>query len=168
MTILNVVDYYNISFKWKHIQGKLTAIVKTPCLYHFWFRRSSPDKFSTNIRNCRYVGHIEFSMNAKNQNDPKSVCTTRGPCVPNFMQTQLFCKIANYDVMAAILDILRNKSSVKLLGTPICTYILSFVKIILILRKLVWNNTWRTTAILHVWPCNHPKFDDTFDPTMIL
>ena len=36
-------------FKWAFIQAKLKLIVKTPCLYHFWFWGSSPDKLSTKI-----------------------------------------------------------------------------------------------------------------------
>ena len=42
-------------------QGKPKTIVKTPCLYHFWYR-SSPDKLSTKIHNG---GHIRFPMNVK-------------------------------------------------------------------------------------------------------
>ena len=41
-----------------HIQGtgKLKLIVKSPCLYHFWLQRSSPDKLSTKIKNGCHLG----------------------------------------------------------------------------------------------------------------
>ena len=33
-------------------------MVKTPCLYQFWFRRSSPDELSTKIQNGCQAGHL--------------------------------------------------------------------------------------------------------------
>ena len=68
------------------------------------------------------------------------------------LQILYIWKITNYDVMAAILEMFENKCSVKSLGTPICIYILSFVKIGIFLRKLeIWLNaqfTYDATAAI--------------------
>ena len=63
-TILNFVDF-----------------MKTPCLYHVWLRRSSPDKISTWLPNWLFD---------ERENNPKSVCKFKGPCVPNFKQIPPF------------------------------------------------------------------------------
>ena len=139
--------------KWAHIQCKLKPIVKTPYLYHFWFWRSSPAKIST--KNSKWLPWRPFWIFDECDNDPKSIYTTRWSSVPHFMLIGHFRKITNNDVMAAILEILWNESSVKTLRTPICTYILSFIKIELFLRKLeIWSHAHFTydviAAILNV------------------
>ena len=88
-------------FKWAHIQGKLKPIVKTPSLYHVWFQRSSLDKLSTKLQNGRHIG---FSINMKMTQNQFVHLEDRVYQI--LFKSDLFEKIVNYDVMAAILETL--------------------------------------------------------------
>ena len=136
-----------------HMQGKLKPIVKTPYLYHFWFCRSSPDKISTKIQNGCRGGHFRFSINVKmTQNQ---FIQLKDQVYPILWKLDIFEKSPIMTSWRPSWNFYENESSVKTLRTPICTYILSFIKIELFLRKLViWRHAHFTydviAAILNV------------------
>ena len=130
------------TLKWAHIQGKPKLIVKTPCLFTFGlgvvrtnFRQKFKIGFSMDLKMTKkQFVHLEDQISSKSDLFEKS------PIMTSWRPTW---------------KVYVNGSSVKSLGTPICSYVLHFIKIGLFLRKLETlgyaNFTYDlTAAILNV------------------
>ena len=131
-----------------HMQGKMKPIVKPPYLYLFWFWRSSLDKISTKIQNGCCGGHFGSSLNVKmTQNQ---FIQLKDQVYSTLWKLDIFEKSPIMTSWRPSWNFYESEICVKTLRTPICTYILSFVKIGLFLRKLeIWRNahfTYDVTA----------------------